>query len=69
MFDKKKCKMCIYHAKLGNNITCDYAIKSNNGSCIKRKGKYNVDIRGDDPNNCLLFERGGAPKDLRHTVI
>lgn len=47
MFDKKKCKMCIYHAKLGNNITCDYAIKSKNGSCIKRKGKYNVDIRGD----------------------
>lgn len=69
MFNKDKCKKCKYHAKVNCMITCDYAIKSDNGACIKRKGKYNVDTRGNDPNNCLLYESGKAEKELRHIII
>lgn len=50
-------------------ITCDYAIKSDGGACLKRKGKYNVDTRGGDPNNCLLYEKGKPDKITKHLII
>ncbi len=72
MFDKRRCRKCKFHGTVGhfvqlgehkgdyrdNQIVCDYLIKSGKGSCLKREGKDVVDQRGEDPNNCQLFEEG-----------
>ena len=69
MYKKSKCRKCKYHAKVNGLTTCDYAIKSANGSCLKRKGKEIIDIRGGDRDNCLLYDPGKPARDLRHIVL
>lgn len=69
MYNKDICKKCKYHAKIDGRITCDYAIKSDNGSCLKRIGKNIIDTRGKDPNNCLLYEKGKPDKITKHLII
>ncbi len=58
-FNKNKCKKCKYHGGAninGNTIHCYYA---NTGkTCLHRVGKEIIDRRGNDYNNCLLYERG-----------
>lgn len=61
-FNIKKCAKCKYHGTilsrtLGNvkNISCDYAALAHEGTCITRSGE---DKRGNDPDNCRLFEAG-----------
>lgn len=59
MYDKKKCNSCKYHSKICTvGIHCNYSLSGD--TCLKRNknnGKI-TDIRGNDPNNCLLYERG-----------
>lgn len=58
MFDKSKCKKCKYHGKVAGFITCEYSIRSASGACVKRKGRDLTDERGDDGENCKLYEQG-----------
>lgn len=69
-FDKKKCKRCKYRGrgtgyivKTGfSPIHCDYA-RTNDQTCLTRIGKDVIDRRGNDYNNCLLFEEGTPVKE------
>ena len=59
-FNKHKCVNCKYHGIMSNrdfsNVHCYYI---NSGtSCLYREGKKVIDRRGEDYNNCLLYERG-----------
>jgi len=59
MYDKKKCKSCKYHSHICTfGVHCNYSLTGN--TCIKRDKNNNkiTDIRGNDPNKCLLYERG-----------
>ena len=60
-FNKSKCKKCKYSSKInGMNVTsvcCNYLI-INESSCLKNIDGKVVDIRGDDYNNCQLYEAG-----------
>ena len=62
MYKKDKCIKCKYHTRIDGRIVCDYSIKSDKGTCLKRIGKNVIDTRGDDPNNCLLYENGKPDK-------
>ena len=69
MHDKKKCMTCKYHGYFGsvpqdasevyrlNRLICDYSGVTKR-TCLKRAGKGFIDSRGNDPNNCLLYEKG-----------
>ena len=61
-FNRKRCKSCMYHGVTtggGNYIFCDYAGKTGE-TCLKREGKVARDIRGDDYDNCQIYEKGRA---------
>lgn len=66
MYDKKKCKSCRWHGYFGakdqggNNICCDYGILARQGTCLRKIGQNGetIDRRGNDPDNCLLYEKG-----------
>ena len=74
MFNKKKCKTCIYHAKYSgssvyrNNVTpatsggifCGYSLATYH-TCLQYDRQELVDRRGDDPENCRLY-MAGKPK-------
>ena len=65
-FDKKKCKICNYRGERsgGYNLSCNYSGITGE-TCLKRGPKGTViDIRGDDPENCLLFEPGKSNKRM-----
>lgn len=55
MKNKELCKMCKYTGTVGSrcgdhmSITCDYGILTKSSALGKR---------GDNPNECLLFEKG-----------
>lgn len=71
-FNKQKCLKCKYHglgcggypAKVGFNgrtvsVYCNYSILER--TCLKRlKNGQVIDLRGDDYNDCKLFEAGKA---------
>ena len=72
-FNLDKCVQCRFHGTgagypVGSRhlpIFCNYAgIKDKTCLCLI-KGEV-VDRRGDDPNNCQLFEKGKAPKTELH---
>lgn len=67
-FNKSKCRKCKYHGtgvgypiKQGDNVVfihCNYTHRDR-GSCLRKlEDGTIVDIRGEDYNNCALFERG-----------
>lgn len=60
MYNKNKCKTCKYRTRLSKMglVLCDYGSKSDNGTALKRCGNEVVDTRGNDPDNCLLYEKG-----------
>ena len=71
-FDKRKCLKCKWHGlgcggypvRVGFNgrtlpIYCNYSISER--TCLKKlKDGSIIDSRGDDYNNCKLFEPGKA---------
>jgi hypothetical protein len=60
-FNKNKCKTCKYHSEISLNGSMIICYHVNSGlSSIYREGKGNIDRRGNDFNNCLLYERGKA---------
>lgn len=64
MFNKKKCKTCKYHSNTslygrGQTVICGYATHTEK-TCLVTIGKETIDRRGKDPNNCQLYEEGGA---------
>lgn len=71
-FDRKKCLNCIYRGgSQGNcttlrNIHCNYS-GIMTATCLKRipnKDGEIKDIRGDDYNNCKLYQKGRPIKAL-----
>ena len=64
MFNKTKCKKCKYRAKCNGEgvkvLACNYS--SYHGTCLKRVGKEVIDLRGNDPDNCKLYEEGEPKK-------
>lgn len=69
-YDKKKCKKCKWHGSLvGSGATGTKGVYCNYGSlhrcsCLKRIKGHIVDRRGGDFNNCLLYEKGKAIRDI-----
>ena len=61
MFNKKKCNKCKWHGALNGNgsagVFCYYS-GHHRESCLYREGKKIKDKRGNDPEHCLLFEKG-----------
>lgn len=59
-FNKAKCIKCTYSINLGDTsyVFCNYA-QSTKSTCIYRDGKTIKDKRGDDYNNCLLYNKKG----------
>lgn len=70
-YNKKKCKKCKYHGERlsvamdGQNIYCDYlCITGKTCLTYDNKGKV-IDRRGNDADNCALFEKGAAIQDKK----
>lgn len=65
-FDKNKCKTCMYHGNLSGvdntTIFCNYASLTDS-SCLYRKGSHIFDKRGNEPENCKLYEEGAKIRD------
>ena len=64
--NREMCKKCIYHGgRLSEKVAifCDYSGKSGTTCLYLRKNKV-VDRRGNDPNNCRLFDDG--KKKVKH---
>ena len=62
MFNKKKCEKCKFHGRMMGStgysqVFCYYSAH-NQRSCLERDGKRIKDRRGNDPNECKLFESG-----------
>lgn len=53
-FDKRRCRSCIYHGKIGEMIHCNYT-NEERGSVLRLDltGKL-IDLRGEDKKNCRL---------------
>ena len=65
-FNKKKCHTCIYHGNTSgltaNQTICNYAAITGH-TCLRRNDKGDpVDIRGNDGENCKIYENGKAIK-------
>lgn len=66
MYNKKKCRKCKYSSYIGGGhkkytsdlkITCNYSMITDQ-TCLFRKNGKIVDRRGNDPENCKLFDDG-----------
>jgi hypothetical protein len=52
------------------NIFCDYSYYKKSSACKNVHGELIDTSRGNDPDNCLLFEAGSKPKpNVRHLFI
>lgn len=63
-FNKAKCHTCIYRGGTSgmkaNQLICNYAAITGK-TCLRRGDKGDaVDIRGNDGENCRIYERGRA---------
>lgn len=57
MFNKKKYNKCKYCGRITTiGIHCNYSLSGQ--TCLTIEGNKVVDRRGNDPKNCLLYERG-----------
>lgn len=53
-----------------SNIACFYSVNSGKGCARKRQADGSIkDLRGDDPNACLLYEEGKPPHDQRFLTL
>jgi hypothetical protein len=79
-FDKYKCYTCRYHG-VGSNgypitvnkrkvrVYCDY-LSIMDSSCLKPiNGQDNVDLRGEDFNNCKLYTKGNIERKRTSFII
>lgn len=78
-FDKKKCMKCKYHGvgcggetvRRRNemvHVYCNYS-SITNSTCLKRGPHGTVtDLRGDDYNNCKLYDPGKAKRERYYTL-
>ena len=70
MHNKRKCRSCVYHMKytgggkvddetdFTSHIMCGYGLMKHT-TCMKSMPDGTLlDIRGDDPENCLLYTKG-----------
>ena len=67
-FNKRKCAKCKYRCTFSGantgfkvsarNIGCYYGVISNTGTCLHLVNGKIIDRRGDDYDNCKLFEKG-----------
>lgn len=66
-FNKRKCAKCKYRCTFSGtagfnvssrNVGCYYSVVSNNGSCLHLVNGKIKDRRGDDYDNCKLYEKG-----------
>jgi len=71
-FNKSKCLQCKYRCTFSGgaglkvspqNVACYYGALSQTGTCLRLVNKQIVDIRGDDYNNCKLYEKGTREKN------
>ena len=75
MFNRKKCKVCVYSMKFTGGgvqatrdktlgIMCGYSLITHE-TCLKYDVKTDTksDLRGKDPNHCLLFKKGDRLKN------
>ena len=57
MYDKNKCEKCKHKSNICTiGVHCNYSLSGQ--TCLTIKGNKVVDRRGNDPKNCLLYERG-----------
>lgn len=68
-FNKSKCLKCKYHYKMSNcfqgrtergayySVVCNYASITDH-TCLTREGNRVIDRRGEDYNDCKLFQEG-----------
>ena len=67
MFNRKKCRNCKYHMAISGagysyqrgNTMCGYSLITKT-TCLRLIDNEIYDMRGDDPENCLLFNTGDA---------
>lgn len=68
-FNKAKCAKCKFRCNVSasagaeykqsnRNIGCYYGELSHKGTCLQIQDGKLVDRRGDDYNNCKLYEKG-----------
>lgn len=68
-FNRKRCATCMYRSKytvtdsnLSSTLHCNYACITGH-TCLHREECGTVqDRRGNDFDNCLLYEKGDPPK-------
>ena len=52
---------------VSSNMSCDYCLKSGEGTCLKTYNGKTIDRRGYEFDKCLLFEEGEAEPDTNMT--
>lgn len=71
-FNKKKCATCVYRgthgaAGLGVDVYCNYF--DTGKVATKTVGRERIDLRGEDHNNCLLYEEGKQRRGSVQIVV
>lgn len=68
--DKARCKKCRFHRRMPFNTTvfCNYATVEDK-TCLTVQNGKTIDRRGEDFNNCLLFEEGRPTPDQRDKFL
>ncbi len=65
-FNKEMCKQCRFHGRISGvdtgTVFCNYASLTDS-SCLYRKGSHIFDKRGNEPENCKLYEEGTKIRD------
>ena len=62
---KKRCRRCIYRGNMQGPslLFCNYAAVTDR-TCLRREGNKVIDIRGEEYEQCKLFEEGIKAKTL-----
>lgn len=78
MYNKEKCKNCIYRSsisssKLDQYSICGYGLATGLTALKKLSNGTVVDLRGKDPNNCMLrmtseSKMKGTAEEIRNAV-
>lgn len=78
MYNKQKCKNCIYRSSIGNSkldnySICGYSLATGLTALKKLSNGTIVDLRGKDPDNCMLRmtsegKMKGTAEEIRNAV-
>ena len=78
---RQLCLSCKWRTRLGGghlksrqyiekSVACFYSIHSGKGCARKKQPDGSMkDLRGDDPDACLLYEEGDPPQDQKVITI